>query len=490
MPQQNLNVSSSDETLWPDDVFSVAMRLSRNHNKNFPLPQIENMIVHYESFISNHTQAEIKFSYKLQENSFIDIPFTFLCGAIVCKRSQPQDMTEEEDQDIKSLFDSQIVVCNDISDVNVYVSAEIREANDQTDGVDNKILEDKCMKRIDAAIELGYSSVKLRHMEYFSKRMKRVDVQFDSSSESNSCLQSPMNAKLKAYATGCSDGSSDPANSTVGLIQVVDVNILSQAFQYGRYLMYSSSSRSVPNLQGIWADGAVSAWNGDYHMNINIQEMYWMVGPLHMHESIDPLLIFLDQLHVTGKVVAKDLYNVDHGWVAHGFTDNSIVGDILGDAQWSLCVTCGAWLANQAFDVLSHMPYDNMDRYHKIMPIIRGIVEFFLDYMVIYNDIAYTGPTTSPENSFLYKYLNRNVSNGKELKDNKLVGGAGVITLSPGIDSSVLRQTSSIFRMLIDWLSSDESDLGHAYKRTHYIEDMRRGKGRILLDIVENTSIA
>lgn len=35
----------------------------------------------------------------------------------------------------------------------------------------------------------------------------------------------------------------------------VDVRLLSSAFQFGRYLLFSASTAAVSNLQGLWADG-------------------------------------------------------------------------------------------------------------------------------------------------------------------------------------------------------------------------------------------
>jgi hypothetical protein len=55
------------------------------------------------------------------------------------------------------------------------------------------------------------------------------------------------------------------------MTQVMDTQLAAQAYQYGRYLMFSAASHGVSNLQGLWADGPMSPWNGDYHLNINLQ---------------------------------------------------------------------------------------------------------------------------------------------------------------------------------------------------------------------------
>ncbi|MGG2367878.1 hypothetical protein ACE4ZV_26405, partial [Salmonella enterica] len=67
-------------------------------------------------------------------------------------------------------------------------------------------------------------------------------------------------------------------------------------YQYGRYLLLSSARRSATNLQGLWSDGPTSAWNGDYHLNINLQMNYWAVFGVQMEESFDPLIEFINRL--------------------------------------------------------------------------------------------------------------------------------------------------------------------------------------------------
>lgn len=39
------------------------------------------------------------------------------------------------------------------------------------------------------------------------------------------------------------------------VMENVDVRLLSSAFQFGRYLLFSAATAAVSNLQGLWADG-------------------------------------------------------------------------------------------------------------------------------------------------------------------------------------------------------------------------------------------
>ncbi len=68
-------------------------------------------------------------------------------------------------------------------------------------------------------------------------------------------------------------------------------------FQYGRYLLVSSSRDSLPaNLQGLWNDSLTPPWNADYHSNINLQMNYWPAEPTNLAETARPLHHFVQSL--------------------------------------------------------------------------------------------------------------------------------------------------------------------------------------------------
>jgi len=68
-------------------------------------------------------------------------------------------------------------------------------------------------------------------------------------------------------------------------------------FQFGRYLLVSSSRDSLPaNLQGLWNDHLQPPWNSDYHSNINLQMNYWPAEPTNLAEAARPLHGFVQSL--------------------------------------------------------------------------------------------------------------------------------------------------------------------------------------------------
>ncbi len=120
----------------------------------------------------------------------------------------------------------------------------------------------------------------------------------------------------------------------------LDPQLLNSAHLFSKYLLLSAERIGVSNLQGLWADGPISAWNGDYHFNINLQMTYWPVYAMGINKQvIPPFVRFLEKLIRHGHRTAQELYGCE-GWVVHAFTDDTLGTGVLGDLEWSLCVTC------------------------------------------------------------------------------------------------------------------------------------------------------
>ena len=76
-----------------------------------------------------------------------------------------------------------------------------------------------------------------------------------------------------------------------------DPELEAQFFQYGRYLLISSSRDSLPaNLQGLWNNSLTPPWNSDYHTNINIQMNYWPVETTNLSELAQPFFTMVQGL--------------------------------------------------------------------------------------------------------------------------------------------------------------------------------------------------
>lgn len=131
-----------------------------------------------------------------------------------------------------------------------------------------------------------------------------------------------------------------------------------------------------------------SAWNGDYHLNINLQEMYWTVDSTQVSEAFPPLLHFLERMALAGRTAATRMYGShkhSDSWVSHGFVDNYLSSGLSGDPQWSLCVTCGAWVVAQVWEHFTYSATTDFDLLLlRLMPVMRGALHFFLGTHTLY----------------------------------------------------------------------------------------------------------
>jgi alpha-L-fucosidase 2 len=173
-------------------------------------------------------------------------------------------------------------------------------------------------------------------------------------------------------------------------------------FNFGRYLLISSSRPGgMPaNLQGLWADTISPPWSADYHLNVNLQMIYWPADVCNMGELNEPLFGYIKSLQEPGAKTAQTYYNA-HGWVAHvlanawGFTSPG------ESAAWGSTASDSAWLCQNLWD---HWKFTGDKKFlAEIYPVMRGSAEFYCDMLIDYptNNWLVTAPANSPENAFL-----------------------------------------------------------------------------------------
>ncbi len=117
------------------------------------------------------------------------------------------------------------------------------------------------------------------------------------------------------------------------------------AFQYGRYLLISSSQPGgqPANLQGLWNDKLLAPWDGKYTININLQMNYWPAEVTNLSEMHQPLFQLIKELSETGKETARVMYGAK-GWMAHHNTDIWRITGPVDGAYWCAWPNGGAWL--------------------------------------------------------------------------------------------------------------------------------------------------
>lgn len=198
---------------------------------------------------------------------------------------------------------------------------------------------------------------------------------------------------------GRTDASKLPTNERIPAFKDgKDPQLPALHFQYGRYLLISSSRRcrQPANLQGIWNDSLWPAWGSKFTININTEMNYWLAAPTNMLECYDPLFAMIGEIAQTGTITAKMQYGAS-GWVTHHNTDGwrgTAPVDFANSGMWP---TGGAWLCKSIWD---HYEFTgDAEALRKRYPLLKGAALFFLDTLVPDPRSGYlvTNPSVSPE---------------------------------------------------------------------------------------------
>lgn len=234
-----------------------------------------------------------------------------------------------------------------------------------------------------------YDSLLKEHIADFQHLFNRVSLKLNENETSKSNLST--DTRLEEYAKG-----------------EKDAGLEALFFQYGRYLLISSSrTHNAPaNLQGIWNNKLRAPWSSNYTTNINLQMNYWPVESGSLSELFFPLDDFIKNVSVTGAETAKSFYHAN-GWVLHHNSDiwatTNPVGDFgKGDPMWANWYMGANWLSRHLWE---HYEYTGDIVYlKKVYPIIKGAAEFSLDWLQKdKNGYLVTMPSTSPENKYYYE---------------------------------------------------------------------------------------
>jgi len=188
---------------------------------------------------------------------------------------------------------------------------------------------------------------------------------------------------------------------------VNDPGLVALYFQFGRYLLISSSRPGClpANLQGIWNDKLNPAWNSDYHVNINFQMNYWPSEICNLSECHQPYFWFIDKLKENGEKTAKVMYGC-RGLCVHHTSSLWLPTTAIGDKKPIVCRYAmwpmgGAWAVTQFYE---HYLFTGDKDFLKneAYPIMKEAALFVYDYMVKNPETGkyVTGPSISPENEF------------------------------------------------------------------------------------------
>jgi alpha-L-fucosidase 2 len=245
-------------------------------------------------------------------------------------------------------------------------SADPRQRNDET---------------LRAIGSKSYDALLAEHVADYQRLFRRVSLDLGATP----AARYPTRLRIRNFA-----GGNDPA-------------LVALLFQYGRYLLISSSrpGGQPANLQGLWNDSNSPPWDSKYTVNINTEMNYWPAEVANLPECHQPLFDALKEIAESGAITAKEHYNA-RGWVLHHNFDLWRGTAPINASNHGVWQTGGAWLALHLWEHYRFTLDQDFLR-STAYPLLRSAALFFVDSLV--RDPRHgwliTGPSNSPEHGGL-----------------------------------------------------------------------------------------
>ncbi len=370
----------------PDQVMVVHISCSEPENVTF-IASLDSMLPHATSYgkcedasltLSGRCPSHVVPSYveDVSEPIIYDVlgyeqSMTFAVRMDVLHSGGVSSMTDGSLSITKA--DSAWILLTAATSFNGHARSPVRE------GVDAAV---RCATWIEEAKQKPSLKLLEEHVESHRRLFRRVVLALGASEQATL----PTDQRIASFGSGERD------------IQLVEL-----LFQYGRYLLISSSRPGTQpaNLQGIWSHGIRPPWSSNWTTNINAEMNYWLAETCNLSECHEPLLDLVEDLRGPGSETARLCYGC-RGWVVHHNVDlwrtTTAVG---GSARWALWPMASVWLSLHAWE---HYRFGQDLEYleHKGYPAMRESARFLLDWLVENIDgNLVTCPSTSPENVFL-----------------------------------------------------------------------------------------
>jgi len=286
------------------------------------------------------------------------------------------------------------ITIKDADEVILYVSIGTNFKNYRDLSIDP---ERKATRIFERAKGISYAKALEQHVRKYQRFFNRVKLDLGS----NAQAKKTTNVRIREFATN------------------FDPQLVALYFQFGRYLLISSSQPGgqPANLQGIWNAELSPPWDSKYTININTEMNYWPAEVGNLSEMHEPLFSMLKDLAITGQESAREMYHA-RGWNAHHNTDLWRITGVVDGGYYGMWPMGGAWLSQH---IWQHYLYKGnkeflKDYYH----VLKGAALFYLD--VLTEDPSgkwlVVSPSISPENS--YETGSVGVSAGTTM-DNQLV---------------------------------------------------------------------
>lgn len=255
-------------------------------------------------------------------------------------------------------------------------------------------IESLCVSRCSAALKKGFDACLQDHLAEWQPLFNTAWIELECLKEIPAPL--PMNRVFDAF-----EHNDLTILPEINDWQALDDLLVLLLFQYGRYLLLSSSRNCIlpANLQGIWCRDLLPIWDCKFTTNINLQMNYWPADSANLSVCFEPYLRFAERIRENGIITAKQMYGC-RGFVLHNNTDlwaDTAVQD--AGTHCSYWFLGGVWIA---IDLWEHYRYTrDLDFLMRAWPIMRDALLFVLDFMEERDDQLVMGVTSSPESMYL-----------------------------------------------------------------------------------------
>ncbi len=259
--------------------------------------------------------------------------------------------------------------------VTIYISIATNFNNYQDITADEN---ERAATFLNKAYPKSFAGILTTHVVAYQKYFDRVQLDLGTTD----AARFPTDERLKNFNT-----TNDP-------------QFVALYFQYGRYLLISSSQPGgqPATLQGIWNNELYPPWDSKYTININTEMNYWPAEKTNLSEMTAPLIKMVEELAETGQETAKNMYGT-RGWMAHHNTDIWRINGAVDGAFWGIWSNGGGWLSQHLWE---HYLYSGDKAYlASVYPVLKGTAMFYSDYLIEHPKYHWLVicPDMSPENA-------------------------------------------------------------------------------------------
>ncbi|MCX7046048.1 MAG: glycoside hydrolase family 95 protein [Candidatus Sumerlaeota bacterium] len=253
-------------------------------------------------------------------------------------------------------FFGNAVTVSKADSVTILLAAGTSFANDPKKKWRGEAPHQRVTQRLEAASKKLFAQLRDAHVSDYQNLFNRVRLDLGAAKSA-----APTNERLAA----CKQGACEPELEAL-------------LFQYGRYLLISSSRPGgIPaNLQGLWNADLKPAWYCGYTTDINIEMNYWLAQTTGLSECARPLFDWIRHLGDVRKRNKDPRLEAKRGWII--YSTNNPMG---GGSTWGVHRPGSAWLVQHLWE---HYAFTGDKEFLRDVayPAIKEIVEYWEEHLV------------------------------------------------------------------------------------------------------------